>query len=550
MVKIGEKRDRAAYSVWRNDEGFDTDFAHHTPVELTVRGSIPTYAAGVLYRTGPGGYKLQTDKGTTYEAFHWFDGFTQVHRFHIQASKDPIAPIRVLYNSRRSVDEMLERIKRTGKFDGFSFGQKRDPCQSFFKKFMSIFTPEPPANGPSSRNVGVTLSVNLPGMMTTQIDGHGTGIKTLHNKTDANALQQIDPETLEPIGLANQTVLHPSLKGPISSAHAKSDPDTGDVYNYNLDLGAHSTYRVFCTSASTGKTEILATFTAQASYIHSFFLTQTYIVLCVWNSFLSMGGASMIINKNMLDSIAPYDPSKPAKWFVIDRRNGQGLVATYESDAFYAFHTVNAWEEASPSDPSKTDIVADVSIYDNLDVLHSLCYKNLLSSKRPIIDPKETESSRPSLRRFRLPDVKSSKTPKSAKVDFTTPKDQAPELPTINPAYLTKAHRFTYGTANRGRSTLVDGLVKFDSATQTAIYWEKFAHSPGEPIFVRNPKCMTEDDGVLLSVVLDGTIDKSYLLCLDAQTMQEMGRAEVDGAIGFGFHGTHVPAGGKYYGGT
>lgn len=58
---------------------------------------------------------------------------------------------------------------------------------------------------------------------------------------------------------------------------------------------------------------------------------------------------------------------------------------------------------------------------------------------------------------------------------------------------------------------------------------------------MRDPAGRAEDDGVLLSVVLDGDRGKSYLLCLDARDMTEVGRAEVDGVVGFGFHGEHVP---------
>lgn len=39
-------------SAWPNDAGFDTDYQEHEPVPLVVKGSIPNYAAGVLYRTG------------------------------------------------------------------------------------------------------------------------------------------------------------------------------------------------------------------------------------------------------------------------------------------------------------------------------------------------------------------------------------------------------------------------------------------------------------------------------------------------------------------
>ena len=43
--------------------------------------------------------------------------------------------------------------------------------------------------------------------------------------------------------------------------------------------------------------------------------------------------------------------------------------------------------------------------------------------------------------------------------------------------------------------------------------------------------------------MLDGEKGKSYLVCLDAKTMTEMGRAGVDFAIALGFHGAHVPSG-------
>lgn len=37
---------------WPNTPGFDTEYEEHEPVSLTVKGKIPYYAAGVLYRTG------------------------------------------------------------------------------------------------------------------------------------------------------------------------------------------------------------------------------------------------------------------------------------------------------------------------------------------------------------------------------------------------------------------------------------------------------------------------------------------------------------------
>ena len=494
----------------------------------------------------------------------------------------------VLYNSRTTVDKLLEHIRATGAIDQFTFGQKRDPCSSFFKKVMSTFTRASNIDG----NIGVTLSVNPPGLTPDassddgSVDGqdqrHASDVRSLWAKTDSALFKQIDPETLEPLGIATQDVLHPDLTGPLSAAHAKSDPHTGDIFNYNLEMGAQATYRVFRVSADTGETDILATITdAEAAYLHSLMITRNHVVLCVWGGRYAYHGLKMLVEKNILDALAPFDPTKPAKWYVIDKGgggDGGGLVATYTSDPFFCFHTVNAWEEPSESesesvsesdDPDAIDIVAELVAYENVDVLKRFYYDNLLSTapaSRGYMGEKG-DSSRPQLTRWRLGSVPSKPEasaegtqpqqsqqqqqqqqqqplpPRRAHQQWAAPRAASPELPVINPGYRTIPHRFVYGIADRGKSTFFDGLVKFDTCTQKAVYWERHGHSPGEPIFVPDPAGYDEDDGVLLSVVLDGPNDHSYLVCLDATDMRELGRAMLDGVvIAFGFHGAHVPA--------
>jgi torulene dioxygenase len=55
------------------------------------------------------------------------------------------------------------------------------------------------------------------------------------------------------------------------------------------------------------------------------------------------------------------------------------FLATYESEPFFSFHSINAYEEASTTDPSKTDIVADLCAYDSLDILKHFYVDNLVS---------------------------------------------------------------------------------------------------------------------------------------------------------------------------
>ncbi|KAJ5662051.1 uncharacterized protein N7477_009667 [Penicillium maclennaniae] len=513
------------WNHWPNDIGFDPEYEERTPVELAVRGEIPAYAAGTLYRTGPGKSQVETQEGRLFQLSHWFDGFSQTHRFQILSSADST---RVIYNSRFGTDALIEH--------------KRDPCKSVFNKVQTEYVPP---LAPDSANIGVTLSVNMPGLdhdPNESKDRWANGIRTLYAKTDYNAFQKLDPETLEPIGLASQQSLHPDLAGPLAASHARSDPVTGDMYNFNLTLGEESTYRVFGVSASTGETTILATFTGIPAYLHSLLITENYVLLCVWNSHVN---PLELVSGSFMDSIMPTDPSKPATWYVIDRRTEKGLVATYESPAFFCFHTINAWEEPSKEDPTKTDIVADLVRMDNTEFLKFLYYENLKSSlpSAKQFAAGRGEGLRSTITRFRLPalpSVPSSET-LHAMVEWSACKACSPELPTMNPAFVTKKYRYVYATTFGGEATLTDGIMKFDCETQETTRWVRHGHSPGEPIFVANPKGESEDDGVLLSVVLDGLQGYSYLLCLDARNLVELGRAEVKGVVGFGFHGQHVP---------
>jgi beta,beta-carotene 9',10'-dioxygenase len=56
---------------------------------------------------------------------------------------------------------------------------------------------------------------------------------------------------------------------------------------------------------------------------------------------------------------------------------------------------------------------------------------------------------------------------------------------------------------------------------------------------VATPGAADEDDGVILSVVLDANKAASFLLILDASTFRELARAEVSHHIPFGFHGNY-----------
>lgn len=537
---------------------FDVKYEELEPKDLTITGTIPAYCAGVLFRNGVGPLSFDTKnkKNKQYRTNHWFDCLAQVHRFQLHTpSKGENSIQRISHNSRRTCDGVIKSIQETGNRSGVTFAAKYEPCKTFFGKVQSMFTSAPSEDYPADLNIAVTLSPNFPGFSRTgerqEAPTNTTGINTLFNKTDNFLIQALDPETLEPIGLARQTVLHPDLKGPCSGAHAKVCPKTNDTYNYNLEFGRTGTYRAFHVSASTGKCTILATFPAKPAYLHSSFLTENYYIVCVWNSHFTMGGASILWHKNFIDSLADFNAQEPAKWYVVDRKapeeGGKGLVATFESTPFFCFHAINAYEETRES--GQIDIIADVCAYDNLDVLKRFYVDNMRSDSKAAAsyhDPKFA-SSKSYFRRFKLPDLGTAGlSNRKAENVGKGSKGLAPELPAFNHKYRGRKYRYVYGVTDTGKAVFLDGIVKYDTVNNVpARIWSRHGQSAGEPIFIPDPTAMEgeEDRGVLLSAVLDGAAQRTYLLVLDAQELTEIGRATMPegpgGVLGFGFHGAH-----------
>lgn len=132
-------------------------------------------------------------------------------------------------------------------------------------------------------------------------------------------------------------------------------------------------------------------------------------------------------------------------------------------------------------------------------------------------------------------------------VEVSTLASDALELPRINyGAHNGRAYRYAYGVgaADPGGGNFLDQLCKLDAATGQVRVWRADACYPGEPVFVAAPDGGAEDDGVLLSVVLDAAAGTSFLLVLEATSLRELARARAPHPIPFGFHGQFSRSGG------
>ena len=120
--------------------------------------------------------------------------------------------------------------------------------------------------------------------------------------------------------------------------------------------------------------------------------------------------------------------------------------------------------------------------------------------------------------------------------------DEPIELPRINYGRCNeRPYRYVWGVGAGGG--WIDRIVKADVVERRSTTWSEEGCFPGEPVFVAAPDADGEDEGVLLSIVLDGRKGNSFLLVLDARSLDELARAEVPHHIPFGFHGQFSRAG-------
>ena len=171
-------------------------------------------------------------------------------------------------------------------------------------------------------------------------------------------------------------------------------------------------------------------------------------------------------------------------------------------------------------------MIVDLCAYPDAGVIEDL-YLERLRDGKPVRGA--------TLTRFRL-------RPGSGEVVSERLAEEDLELPRINyGAHNEQPYRFVWGNGT-GPGGWLERIAKVDTETGHTISWSAPGCYPGEPVFVAEPGGEDEDDGVLLSVVLDAEAERSVLLVLDASDLSELARAEVPHHIPFGFHGQFARA--------
>ncbi len=413
---------------------------------------------------------------------HWFDGLAMLHRFSFGDGQ-------VSYANRFLQSKAYRAAKERGRIAYSEFAT--DPCRSLFARVTAMFSPKLTDNA----------NVNLVKLGERFISMTETPIPV-----------EFDGRTLQTAGVAYKP------PGMLTTAHPHVDRATRGMLNYAAKLGPRSSYRFFLVRPDSSKPEVIASKPVrEPAYMHSFGLTERWLVLAefpyVVNPIsLALGGRPYIENFR-------WKPELGTRFHLFDRATGESA-GPFEAEPRFGFHHVNSYEEDG-------EVVVDVAAFADAQIVEDLYLERLRDGKRP--SPNRLE-------RFRI-------SPGFGSVTTEHLTDESMELPRINYGRCNeRPYRYAWGVGLSPEGSWLDRLVKVDVVERGTRIWEESGSFPGEPVFVAAPDAEAEDEGVLLSVVLDGDRGSSFLLVLDARDLSELARAEVPHHIPFGFHGQFARA--------
>ncbi|KAM4827968.1 carotenoid-cleaving dioxygenase, mitochondrial-like isoform 1-T1 [Thomomys bottae] len=508
-------------------------------VSAQVQGHIPKWLHGSLLRVGPGKFEFGKD-----EYNHWFDGMALLHQFRLEKGN-------VTYRSKFLQSDTYKANRAANRIVISEFGTLAlpDPCRNIFERFMSKF---------------------IPPIMTDNTNVNYVRYKgDYYISTETNFMNKVDIETLDNTEKVDWSKFI-AVNG--ATAHPHFDPD-GTAYNLGNSYGPRgSCYNVIRVPPERKDPKetihgaqvicsITPTEAMKPSYYHSFGMTRNYIIFIEQPLKMKLWKivTSKVRGKPFSDGMS-WEPQQNTRFHIVDKHTGQLLPGMYFSKPFITFHQINAFEDEGC-------VVIDMCCQDDGRVLDVYQLQNLRKAGEGL-DQVYSSIARSFPRRFVLPlDIHmnapdgqnlsplsyssaSAVKQHDGKIwcshedlhneDLET--EGGIEFPQINYSqFNSKKYHFFYGCGFR--HLVGDSLIKVDVVEKTLKVWREDGFYPSEPVFVPVPDSGEEDGGVILSVVVTPSQNKSnFLLVLDAKNFEEIGRAEVPVPIPYGFHGTFVPS--------
>lgn len=457
-----------------------------------TQGKVPNWLNGTFVRNGPVGVQINDQK-----LAHWFDGPAMLHAFKFQNGA-------VSYTNKflRSAVYDTIFIKGSLNYSGFASSSSFSLRAYLQNLFFSNSTPK-------IQNANVNVS---------------------------EIADQYVALTETPLPVVFD-ISHLNTQGPLlyednlpkshifESAHIQCDGKTEEKINYLVEYGKDSQYVVYQFNPRKPERQIIGKVPVKnPSYMHSFALTEHYVILVEFP--LTVNPIDLALMRKPFIKNFNWHPENGTRFLVIDRKTGKLLKNIKYDTPFFAFHHVNAYEEGD-------NIILDMVVYPNANIILDVAqYENIDEPLNQNLDKKDDESH---LIRYTI-------SMPQERIDSSPLLNSKVEFPRINDEYIAYPHRYVYAVNPSPVHTAQDlrPLYKIDTLTREKLLWQAPGLQPGEPVFISKPHAKEEDEGVIVSLVLDirnPNSQQAFLLILDGKSFKELARLYTPQPIPVGLHG-------------
>ncbi len=448
---------------------------------LRTEGEIPSWLSGTLVRNGP---IVVTIDDKTNE--HWFDGLAMLHAFSFDQGN-------VIYSNQFLRTDAYRTVFEEARMNYSGFAT--DPCQSIFKR---LFTWLFPSSTYPLHNANVNIA---------KIANQYVAL------TEIPLPVKFDLKSLETLGVFEFQDNLPKDRC-WESAHPHYDPIRKETINYLIQYGPTSYYTFYRLEDGSSERKVFAEIpVAKPSYMHSFALTENFIVLTEFP--FRVNPINLILTNQPFIKNFYWEPESGTRFIVIDRFTGE-VIKEYTTDSFFAFHHVAAFEK-------EDQLIVDMVCFDDAKIITEIA-----DHFKPNRNKVDKETAR--YMRYTL----SKKGEIRSELFF----QNAIEFPKIDGRLDGRPFRYAYlsDPGSPEQKEDIRPLYKLDTETKKILHWSQKGCYPGELIFIPHPGSTVEDEGVVMTIVLDRLNNTSFLLILDAKTFKEIGRAVAPYPIPPGFH--------------
>ncbi|XP_064613737.1 beta,beta-carotene 15,15'-dioxygenase-like [Liolophura sinensis] len=492
------------------DPGFDLLFTSNLQevgdVHIHFQNPLPSWLKGTLIRNGLGRFEFGPR-----HVKHAFDGFSKPCAWKFYGNGSVTFSTKFLYSDSYNASLAKDDIAPYLMFQGV------EPPFNEVEKLEAL------VHGLDNMNVNVYDFYN-----------------SFENKSEYMAINdfwkiyQINLTNLATIGPINaQLPNNPGSKtleflSFLSSSHPL--PEMGTSYHItfvstvSLVPGIKGSITLVRIKSAFVREEIANWKVDKVPYMHSFSVTQHYAIFFASPFYINV--LNMLRYAEPIDSL-DWFPNEQTTVYVIELKTGK--VRTMKAENVFCWHHINAYENedgvivldlASPESPGFVKSLEMAALKD----VH---LRNKIIRRSTI---KRYEIDVMAERVFSVRFVS------SPGMEFV----QELEMPTINENYRFRKYCYVYGVVLKSDHLHLSNVtvVKKDLCRPNKDrMWYVPYHYPVEAWFVPTPGGHEEDDGILITPVLDGPNRKSYLAIIDPKTMTTVNSATLPIVVPFTLHG-------------